>query len=538
MAVENSGLMTDDEPSQIVSTTKGKKGRASARGKRNTSNVSAVQATAAVPNDEELDAALAADLERPLSDEEPEPVLSSKKPGLEESSRPDHHMFGVQPADVDEAAIEAELEAMEMESKPLPKARATKAKQPRKVSAKQQAAAKKAAEAQARAEAEAEALAEAEAEAQNTAVDEASLQVAAELEQSISLQHSSPVIQAKKQRSSSRQPAKKALGRATRGSTMLANETHVEVQSQEDEPLEESDESIASQSTVVRGGRNPKSSGAKTVKGSKKSAAHEPEVIVDEASPKAISVEPENSQNARSLAVEDRSITEDAFFTPAPDGFQDEFIESTPKVTAVQHEEGHTFEHMESPTIAEDIPAPVPAKNKGKGKAKAVVKSPRSATPPPPADSTPSQSPQSSDAENHPPSSKPSAAPRMVATPSTARRLPLGTMTPVMSPSKRNIIAGLQSSHPWTNVDLDSVFTQSPGGKNLMIDTEAIFGKTKGKNDGLTCPEKQMTVEEWIQHNAQTAEGRLKTECERMVSTFESQGTRAMMALEGLECSE
>jgi len=54
----------------------------------------------------------------------------------------------------------------------------------------------------------------------------------------------------------------------------------------------------------------------------------------------------------------------------------------------------------------------------------------------------------------------------------------------------------------------------------------------------LTSPEKKMTVEEWIHHNAQMAEEKLKNECERMVGAFESEGTRAMHAIEGVECVE
>jgi len=48
----------------------------------------------------------------------------------------------------------------------------------------------------------------------------------------------------------------------------------------------------------------------------------------------------------------------------------------------------------------------------------------------------------------------------------------------------------------------------------------------------LTTPEKNMSVEEWIYHNAGQAEQRLKHECEAMVSAFEREGTRAMRVLE------
>jgi hypothetical protein len=483
IAVDNSTLMTDDDTSQLVSAPKAKKGRASTRGKRNISNASAAKIDTSVPNDEDIDAALEADLEGRLTDDEApaaeDVIMIENIEPIEGPSNPDHHMFGTESANIDEAAIEAELKAMEAESKPLPKAKGSKARQPRKVSAKQQATAKKAAAVQARAEAE--------AEAQRVAEYEASVQIASELEQSISLQHSG----------------------------------------------EDSVDSIASQSTVVKGGASRLKNSTKTTQKGKNVADDEVQMI-DHKAQETLTVETDEPRSTKSLRVQDRSMTEDDFFTPGPEESLDEMIVSTPKF--VNHHTSRVVEDAASSTSAVEAETHVPSKINGKGKAKVVVESPKSTTPPP-LDTTPSQSPQSSDAENHPPSSKPSAASRVVATPATARRVPLGTVTPTMSPSKRNIIAGLQTLHPWTGVDLDSVFTQSPGGYNISVNTDAIFGKASVKN-GLTSPEKQMTVDEWIHYNAQMAEEKLKAECERMVSNFENQGTRAMMALEGIECLE
>ncbi|KAH8899744.1 hypothetical protein GQ53DRAFT_200907 [Thozetella sp. PMI_491] len=136
---------------------------------------------------------------------------------------------------------------------------------------------------------------------------------------------------------------------------------------------------------------------------------------------------------------------------------------------------------------------------------------------------SPSQSPQSSDAENQPPSSKPAAS-------VTTKRVVLAPVaaTPVRgSPSRKNVVAGLRSTAPWTAADLDLVF--SPGsGKENGIDRLLRTGPD------LTSPEKRMSVEEWIFHNASQAEQKLKQECEAMVSAFEKEGSRAMAALEGL----
>ncbi|KAK0641721.1 hypothetical protein B0T16DRAFT_219963 [Cercophora newfieldiana] len=136
---------------------------------------------------------------------------------------------------------------------------------------------------------------------------------------------------------------------------------------------------------------------------------------------------------------------------------------------------------------------------------------------------SPSQTPQSSDAENQPPSSKPAASAmpkRVVLAPVTA--------TPMRgSPSKRNVVAGLQSTTPWTAVDLDMIFSPSEEKENGVT-------KLLRKGSELTSPEKRMTVEEWIYHNAGLAEQQLKRECEAMVQTFENEGSRAMRVLEGL----
>ncbi|CAG8974489.1 hypothetical protein HYALB_00011639 [Hymenoscyphus albidus] len=100
---------------------------------------------------------------------------------------------------------------------------------------------------------------------------------------------------------------------------------------------------------------------------------------------------------------------------------------------------------------------------------------------------TPSQSPRSSNAENKPPNN------------------------------------GLQSTNPWTAIDMDAVFV----GADSTVPP---------KGGELSSVEKGMTVEQWIRYNAELAEDQLKTECERMVSTFENQGTKAMKTLEGIEC--
>lgn len=151
-------------------------------------------------------------------------------------------------------------------------------------------------------------------------------------------------------------------------------------------------------------------------------------------------------------------------------------------------------------------------------------------SPLPSARSTPSLSPQSSDAENQPPFTKPSAQRTPVLSPSKqpSGRVPLAASTP--SPSKRNANAGsLKTSQPWAPIDIENALF----GKDSDKENAGFNGKATGD---LSSPEKKMTVDEWIMWNAKNGEERLKQECERLVSQFEKEGTRAMRVLEGIEC--
>lgn len=138
---------------------------------------------------------------------------------------------------------------------------------------------------------------------------------------------------------------------------------------------------------------------------------------------------------------------------------------------------------------------------------------------------SPSHSPQSSDAENQPPSSKPSNTSK-----STRVALAPVPATPVRSsPSKgNNIIGGLESTHAWTAVDIEGIFDELEK-ENALSEAQLLRSGTD-----LTSPEKRMTVEQWIHHNAEQAEQQLKLECENIVMAFEKEGNRAMKALEGV----
>lgn len=143
---------------------------------------------------------------------------------------------------------------------------------------------------------------------------------------------------------------------------------------------------------------------------------------------------------------------------------------------------------------------------------------------------SPTNSAQSSDAENHPPSSRPSLATASRHSNEQATRQPLKAMTPNTSPIKRNVVAGgLSSVAPWKAVDLENVFLPLSSFRESFGLDEAL--------DKLTSPEKKMGVEEWILWNAKEAEERLRDQCEMMIGKFEVEGLNALQAMEGIECS-
>jgi hypothetical protein len=168
-------------------------------------------------------------------------------------------------------------------------------------------------------------------------------------------------------------------------------------------------------------------------------------------------------------------------------------------------------------------------------------------------------SPQSSDAENKPPSARPEAVRKGLqlnpVSPLRPTTISYGAMTPkrAASPSKF-VVSRLQTTVPWSPADVEAVFQAGSPTKFLIDDKENFPGGASAAKDVLrspermplgkavtaararmTSPEKRMTVEEWIRHRAEKASERLKQECETMVTAFERQGERAMRVLESVE---
>ncbi|RKF54831.1 putative at hook domain-containing protein [Erysiphe neolycopersici] len=166
-------------------------------------------------------------------------------------------------------------------------------------------------------------------------------------------------------------------------------------------------------------------------------------------------------------------------------------------------------------------------------------------------EATPQSSPPCSDAENKPPSLKHSISAKNITTPPATRRVVIIDSTPIRSsPSKRHFFVGLQSDQTWKAVDPETIFWRSPTSNSNTSDIANIKNANSDmiisgnpleqaiQQGGLTSMEEKMTVEEWIYHNAIIAEESLKRECERMVSKFEREGTRAIRVLEGVRCEE
>lgn len=303
---ESSIGLDDSTATEILPRMKTNGRKAGRQSTRKVSGASVASLRGPIPNDDEIDAALEADLDRPLTDDEG-PAILKRTSNAKKATNSDHAMFGTEPLEIDEAAIEAELRTMEEESKPLPKGKGAKAKQPRKVSAKHQSAVKRAAEIAVEKEA-------AEEEA------DVSQQIVVELENSMSLQDSPPVVEAKGQRASSRQPPTKLTGRATRGSIMSVNENNASANIQNPGGAEESgDESVASQSTIVRGSKTRRGSTLKRGKGTKNAVSRNIEEVVNKNQDRGVIITEQMSVVKEVVThLADVSI-EEAFYTPVPE---------------------------------------------------------------------------------------------------------------------------------------------------------------------------------------------------------------------------
>lgn len=146
---------------------------------------------------------------------------------------------------------------------------------------------------------------------------------------------------------------------------------------------------------------------------------------------------------------------------------------------------------------------------------------------------------QSSDAENHPPSSRPSATrpPLSAKSPFHTQfaQIPSAACTPTASAPRRDP-SRLQSTDAWRPVDLEQILLASPtdAKENAPFDLGAALDESV--KEILSSPEKMLNMEAWVRFKARELEEKLRGECERLVGKFEKEGVRALRSLEGISC--
>lgn len=522
----------------------GSKKRASSNARKASTASTASKASlrAAVPNDEDIDAALEADLGRPLTDEEgdTEPTvvvqpksrrLTRSKPGSKKATAsiastrrgtrassvtvdhtPATDLYPSIPhiSDDEQELVESEsadVAAAEEHVEPSPNVKSAKGKVSRKVSKQQPNQEQPIAE----------------PKEVNIVSDEPRHQDAAEIAESA--------------QRGSRQISQQLPARRTRASNIPFAKGPVDVisdvdssvlgtQTAQDDSGHETDASVIKQGRAKRGIKKAPG-GVKTSKAAKKSATASgniEEIVVqqDDQPNVVVHVAPSTNDNTQHVSIDIEIPKEQTKGTKAT-------------ARATRAKKSAPKSKTKSSKVPEVSSPPQPNGTAGTGDE-------HRDSLPPSVHSTPRQalSPQSSDAENQPPSSRPSSLrpPLSMQSPMRSQvvRVPLALTTPVASPSRGNF-SKLQSTFPWTAVDLEQIFRGSPSPNKE--NSPFVFGKASGEAGcSLTSPEKKLSVEQWIQFNAQRGEEKLRNECERLVGKFESQGMGALKTLEGIVAAE
>ena len=534
-------------PSQNQKKGKGGKKRSSSRVRKasTTSNATKASLRAPIPADDEIDAALEADLDRPLTDEESEiepPAmtktksrrLTRTKPGSRKATAsvaPTRRTTRASTATVGEPTLEDKYPSLpdhahearmptpernehvtSLHDSPAPSPSPTQSTRtsPQKDSEQQKAKEEKAEK------------------------PEEAISAAAEDTKDMEIH----MTEAQKPKSSlaSKQLSLRSSGASTVSKSLEVMDLSSDIQTSSldkqtlrNDSGHEIDASVLKQTRTKRGGKKPL---PKKVKGGKKGTLKDRN-IEDAVHPTVDTALP-GDQDTQEGPVDDRAAnvkgvsedveeTETQRIASAVVAVLGETIE-TPAEAKLSAREESAAPSMDQPKILPEagivhsLPQPLSA-----------VSTPK-----------PAPSPQSSDAENQPPSSRTSklCPPFSMQSPSKFQisRVPLAAATPVNSPL-RNDLSKLQSTFPWTAIDIERIFESTPAAdkENSPFD----FGMVgKGGKSLLASPERKLTVEQWIQSNAQTGEEKLRNECERLVGKFEEQGVRALRVLEGIVCSE
>lgn len=494
---------------------------------------SSIPPEASIPNDADIDRELEADLDRLYSEDEALGI-----PRIKKNIKFNPAMLSTSLPDIDDRVIEAELKVIEMEEKRPTNNRSTKTS----VASKKKTIPKK--------------LSTVESQQQN--VENSTLRGVTDLRSSTN-QTSPQATQKKKLRGPARQATRQLPPRRTRGSA-LSSRNH-DNSNVENKTTEENLAGIHNNIDISRP-INPKISTENSYDANSPSQnihdtlrdSVEPypnntsHSSIGSARKEEYLSETSDSKNKKSrtstTVISEEVIQQDAINQSMEASskrssqskiFQkDSLLQqiSQTKSTIINPEtlESNQLEHLDLPdkTVStQNTPSP-----------KSSVISMLAQTPPKGVIS--SRSSPFSDVENQPPSPNVLNSTQKIKT------------TPIMQRSthkgdenlscKQNVIAGLKSNSPWTAVDLEAVCWKCPSNQTDTSNSHSprsleqlLDGIYK---EDLTNLEKKMTVEEWIHYNAQLAEGKLTIECEWMVGNFEREGTRAIRALEGVECVE
>lgn len=305
--------------------------------------------------------------------------------------------------------------------------------------------------------------------------------------------------------------------------------SRVDLQTAHDDSGLETDTSVVKQASTKRSG---KKAPAKKAKGGKKDALMS-QKIEDDVEPLVDDALPEE-QGTHTGPVDDRARSVE------PISVEAEELKQQREASKVTAKPGKTKKTLPEPeAFAREGPA-APLTDQPSIILAATEMVHSSQPLPAFSNQRPDPSPQSSDVENQPPLSSPLklCPPSSMHSPSKSQlsRVPLVATTPVNSPSRNNF-SNLQTTFPWTAIEMEHIFERTPTADKE--NSPFAFGAAgKSIKSLLASPEKKLTVEQWIQSNAQKGERKLRNECERLVGKFEDQGVRALRVLEGIVCAE
>lgn len=508
--MEEPEVATKPAPKKRGRPSKAQTGRKTSTASRasNTSMASTHAGTVdPLDDDEEIERQLQADLERPLTDDE-EIMADSDSERFKAKAKADTKkarnttstaksadfaMFDPQPVKADDAAVEEELKQLEAEMQVDEPEQLQIPKKGRKAGTRKASKQTRPKKTKAAPEPEPEP----EAEFEDVSLEPEPLE---DPQEEDTLGSTDTVV-----RNAELGPAKRVRSHPSRASlTSAMSDDELDIVDLVEEPTEEPVEKVQPPVKRPRGRPSKASLASRASSGGEVSIAS-----TKQGAPKRKPGRPKKIEEPQAAALPEAKVV------AKPQARKVSRTKNAPEPAPVEPEvlEDEIFEEPSSPVIERQAAPATPPRviTKAQSAKQATV--------------SPSPSPQSSDAENQPPSSRPSAT--------TTKRIalaPIAETPKAVSPSKRNIIAGLQSTTPWTAVDIDAMLGTPRHGANKENGTERLI--KKGKE--LTSPEKEMTVEEWVYYNAGQAEKMLKQECETMVSRFESEGARAMNVLEGL----